>query len=106
MVSSGNYDVVIDGVTVLVYTMEDEADAHPSFGELALLYSRPRAASVICATGGKLWRLHRSSFRDVATRSSAQQLTKTLRAVEVLHLHPDPDPDPDPDPPPDHLPQP
>ena len=77
--------------------MEDEGEAHPSFGELALLYSRPRAASVICTASGKLWRLHRSTFRDVVMRSSAQQLTKTLRGVEVLHLHPDPDPDPDPD---------
>ena len=31
------------------YAMEDEGDAHPSFGELALLYSKPRAASVVCA---------------------------------------------------------
>jgi hypothetical protein len=37
VVSSGSYDVVIDGTTVLSYTMEDEGDAHPSFGELAWL---------------------------------------------------------------------
>ena len=84
VVGSGCYDVVIDGATVFSYAMEDEGDAHPSFGELALLYSKPRAASIVCSKGGKLWRLHRTTFRDVVMRSSAQQLTKTLRGVEVL----------------------
>ena len=84
VVASGTYDVVIGGVTVFTYAMEEEGDAHPSFGELALLYSKPRAASIACGGDGKLWRLHRTTFREVVMKSSAQQLTKTLRGVEVL----------------------
>ena len=84
VVASGTYDVVIGGTTVFTYAMEEEGDAHPSFGELALLYSKPRAASIACSGDGKLWRLHRTTFREVVMKSSAQQLTKTLRGVEVL----------------------
>mgnify|MGYP000055752424 CR=1 FL=1 len=84
VVASGSYDVRIGDEAVLGYCREDEADAYPSFGELALLYSKPRAATVVCSAAGKLWRLHRAVFREVTVRSSAQQLTKTLRGVEVL----------------------
>ncbi len=34
-----------------------------SFGELALLYSKPRAATVMARTDGLLYRLHRNAFR-------------------------------------------
>ena len=55
-------------------------------GELALLYSKPRAATVVCSEAGRLWRLHRKTFKDVVMRSSTQELMKTLRGVEVLLL--------------------
>ena len=84
VVASGSYDVLIGDEAVLSYCREDEADAYPSFGELALLYSKPRAATVVCSAAGKLWRLHRTVFHEVTRHTSAQQLTKTLRGVEVL----------------------
>jgi len=83
IVKSGSYDVRIDGQTVFQYVMEEHG-ANPSFGELALLYSKPRAASIICSEGGVLWRLHRSTFKEIVLRSSTQMLMKTLRSVEVL----------------------
>ena len=84
VVASGSYDVLIGDEAVLSYCREDEADAYPSFGELALLYSKPRAATVVCSAAGKLWRLHRTTFHEVTRHTSAHQLTKTLRGVEVL----------------------
>lgn len=33
--------------------------SHPSFGELALIEARKRAASVVALTGGTLWALER-----------------------------------------------
>ena len=34
-----------------------------SFGELALLYNSPRAATVTCFEGGRVWALERKRFR-------------------------------------------
>lgn len=36
-----------------------------SFGELALLYNSPRAATVTCKEGGRVWALERKRFRYV-----------------------------------------
>ncbi len=49
-----------------------------------MLYSKPRAASIVTSAAGKLWRLHRSTFSEIVMRSSSQKLIKTLRSVEVL----------------------
>lgn len=56
-----------------------------SFGELALLYNKPRAATVMARTDGCLYRLHRSAFRSVVAAGGAPSATvRTLRSVEVL----------------------
>ncbi len=63
-----------------------------SFGELALLYSKPRAATVVARTDGWLWSLSREDFRAalqavVASGGAGRDvapLVKALRGVEVL----------------------
>ena len=42
-----------------------------SFGELALLYNSPRAATVTCKEGGFIWALERKRFRYVAWPTAA-----------------------------------
>jgi len=84
VVHSGAYDVVIEGNVVFSYSVDEGGGSNPSFGELALLYSKPRAASIVTSAAGKLWRLHRSTFSEIVMRSSSQKLIKTLRSVEVL----------------------
>ena len=37
------------------------------FGELALLYDKPRAATIKCATAGVLHRLDRDTFMEIVT---------------------------------------
>ena len=56
----------------------------PSFGDLALLYSKERAASVRARTDCVLWRLHRDAFRRSLKKSSAAELTGVLRKVDIL----------------------
>lgn len=56
----------------------------PSFGDLALLYSKERAASVRARTDCVLWRLHRDAFRRTLKKSSAAELTGVLRKVDIL----------------------
>jgi CRP-like cAMP-binding protein len=46
---------------VFVYTNEGAA-----FGELSLMYGKPRAASVIAKTNGRLWSIGRLAFRSVS----------------------------------------
>ena len=92
VVHSGQYDAYIDGTLIHAYKMDEseESGKHGvSFGELALLYvHQPRAASILCSSDGKLWRLHAKTFREIVMRSSTQQLLKTLRSVEVRRLPP------------------
>ena len=48
-----------------------------SFGELALLYNSPRAATVTCKEGGRVWALERKRFRYV----------RHLTGMSALHAH-------------------
>lgn len=52
-----------------------------SFGELALLYGAPRAATVRCTRDAKLWALDRSTFRYYV--ASHEQMTDE-QAVAIL----------------------
>ena len=53
------------GDVVHVYEGSRENNFHPCFGELALKYSAPRAASIVAKTDGKLWALHRYAYNKI-----------------------------------------
>jgi serine/threonine protein phosphatase PrpC/CRP-like cAMP-binding protein len=98
IVESGTFEVRIlqknkddplntGGTLVHEYQGALETHTHPSFGEHALLYSVPRAASIIAQTDGKLWALHKSAWRKVLVeRSGRQDLIKILRTINVLKI--------------------
>jgi CRP-like cAMP-binding protein len=65
------------GQRVLTY------DGRGSFGELALMYNQPRAASVVAVTDGVLWAMDRQSFRRTVLRSAHRK-----RQVRVSFLKP------------------
>ena len=48
-VCSGVYDILVGGKKVGSY------DNTGSFGELALMYNMPRAATIVAQTSGTLW---------------------------------------------------
>ncbi len=58
-------DDTTGGDCVHVYEGSREMNSHPSFGELALKYSAPRAASIVARTDGHIWALHRYAFKRV-----------------------------------------
>eukprot|EP00586_Coscinodiscus_wailesii_P010405 CAMPEP_0172500218 /NCGR_PEP_ID=MMETSP1066-20121228/135851_1 /TAXON_ID=671091 /ORGANISM="Coscinodiscus wailesii, Strain CCMP2513" /LENGTH=703 /DNA_ID=CAMNT_0013274341 /DNA_START=306 /DNA_END=2417 /DNA_ORIENTATION=- len=73
------------GDVVHMYVGSRKDHAHPSFGELALMHSAPRAASIIAVTDGQLWALHRSAFRQVLkTRTERKGVMRALRKIDSL----------------------
>ncbi|XP_008473823.1 cAMP-dependent protein kinase type II regulatory subunit-like [Diaphorina citri] len=60
VIESGRYEasVEIDGEDKLMHAYEDKG----SFGELALLYNMPRAATIKATSTGSLWAMDRKTF--------------------------------------------
>eukprot|EP00523_Entomoneis_sp_CCMP467_P022274 CAMPEP_0168853754 /NCGR_PEP_ID=MMETSP0727-20121128/13696_1 /TAXON_ID=265536 /ORGANISM="Amphiprora sp., Strain CCMP467" /LENGTH=834 /DNA_ID=CAMNT_0008907999 /DNA_START=445 /DNA_END=2949 /DNA_ORIENTATION=- len=71
------------GNIIHLYEGSRKLHIHPSFGELALMYSAPRSASIIAKSDGHLWALHRSAFRQVLTESKddRKDLKKVLEKI-------------------------
>jgi CRP-like cAMP-binding protein len=81
VLESGACDIVVDAQLVGKYANGD------AFGELALLYNCPRAATIRATTGCILWSVERTMFRKImATTASATQLARVnfLKNVDLL----------------------
>jgi len=72
VVEEGVYHALIncdDGSMKKVFEYNGEGN----FGELALLYNMPRAATVQAQTNGSLWAMDRSTFRKIVLKSAFQK---------------------------------
>ena len=76
----GTFDIYVSSSKV-----SEVADG-TSFGELALLYNSPRAATVVAQTSAVLWQLDRRTFRHIIAHSSAQQLADCKAALRRVPL--------------------
>lgn len=65
-VFSGIYHALVGADNKHVFTYENRG----SFGELALLYNMPRAATVKAVSVGNLWALDRQTFRRIVLKSA------------------------------------
>jgi len=81
---SGAYGVYVNGEKVHTYVVEPSNEKYPCFGELALMYAKPRAATVIADNDGMLWKLSRGGFRRVQGQQAQGDLLKVLRKVDVF----------------------
>merc|ERR1711879_279182 len=64
-------------------------DNKGSFGELALMYNAPRAATIIANTEGQLWAMDRQTFRKIVVKATAKKRRKYeefLKKVEILSV--------------------
>eukprot|EP00239_Pterosperma_sp_CCMP1384_P005868 CAMPEP_0197853594 /NCGR_PEP_ID=MMETSP1438-20131217/23022_1 /TAXON_ID=1461541 /ORGANISM="Pterosperma sp., Strain CCMP1384" /LENGTH=1036 /DNA_ID=CAMNT_0043468065 /DNA_START=138 /DNA_END=3245 /DNA_ORIENTATION=+ len=90
VIEKGEFDVYVarpgeeSNLGDLVHTYCGTGNAHPSFGELALMYGKPRAATVKCKTQGTLWQLDRRAFKGILHKKDNKSIIKVLRSVEVL----------------------
>lgn len=56
-----------------------------SFGELSLMYGKPRTATVTCVHDGWLWCLERKAFRGILVdRMTHDNTVKILRKVKMV----------------------
>ncbi|KAG1474199.1 hypothetical protein G6F56_000489 [Rhizopus delemar] len=90
VVSQGTLDCLVDGKRVERYGRGG------SFGELALMYNAPRAASLIATSDGLLWALDRLAFRSVIMESnhtkrslhtSFLQQVPLFQSLELAEIH-------------------
>lgn len=68
VIVSGTYDIYvkIDGDDKCVGSYDNEG----SFGELALMYNMPRAATIVATSEGQLWAMDRSTFRRIVLKNA------------------------------------
>jgi len=71
VIETGVYSALIntDAGPKKVFTYENEGN----FGELALLYNMPRAASIKAESAGSLWAMDRQTFRKIVLKSAFQK---------------------------------
>mmetsp|Transcript_2407 Transcript_2407/g.4345 ORF Transcript_2407/g.4345 Transcript_2407/m.4345 type:complete len:1062 (+) Transcript_2407:50-3235(+) len=85
IVDSGTFDVLVrddEGVMQTVFQYETPGSA---FGELSLMYGKPRAATVSATSKGVLWAINRIAFRAcMLKRNSHMDLIAVLKRVEIL----------------------
>jgi len=80
VIESGKYNIFVNGKQVGAY------DGHGSFGELALMYNMPRAATIQAVTGGTLWAMDRSTFRRIVLKSAFQKRKMYEALLEKVPL--------------------
>jgi CRP-like cAMP-binding protein len=80
VVEEGNISFAVDGNHVGACTRG------ASFGELALLYNCPRAATCIANTDCKLWKVDQRTFRYMLANNNASQQKDVLDVLRKVHF--------------------
>ncbi|XP_014219283.1 cAMP-dependent protein kinase type II regulatory subunit [Copidosoma floridanum] len=92
VIEKGQYEVYVKDALIHTY------DNSGFFGELALLYNMPRAATVKAKTPGTLWAMDRQTFRRILLKSAYKKrkmyedlinkvpMLKSLESYERLNL--------------------
>jgi serine/threonine protein phosphatase PrpC/CRP-like cAMP-binding protein len=70
------------GHIVHCYEGSRKKNMHPTFGELALMHSAPRSASIVAQSDGHLWALHKAAFRQILLQ--AHDHRKELKDVLAI----------------------
>ncbi|XP_059510618.1 cAMP-dependent protein kinase type II-beta regulatory subunit isoform X3 [Stegostoma tigrinum] len=84
VIERGTYNIFVnvDGMQRCVGTYDNRG----SFGELALMYNTPRAATIIATSDGALWGLDRTTFRRIIVKNNAKKRKLYEEFVQSLPL--------------------
>ncbi|KAM8892676.1 cAMP-dependent protein kinase type II-beta regulatory subunit isoform 1-T1 [Spinachia spinachia] len=84
VIESGTFNIFVkvDGTDKLVGCYDNRG----SFGELALMYNTPRAATIIATSPGALWCLDRLTFRRIIVKNNAKKRRLYEAFIETLPL--------------------
>ncbi|XP_061628782.1 endoplasmin [Phyllopteryx taeniolatus] len=89
----GDNFYVIERGTFNIFVKADSAeklvgryDNRGSFGELALMYNTPRAATIVATLPGALWCLDRLTFRRIIVKNNAKKRKLYEAFIETLPL--------------------
>ncbi|KAF3829161.1 hypothetical protein GH733_003425 [Mirounga leonina] len=84
VIERGTYDILVtkDNQTRSV----GQYDNHGSFGELALMYNTPRAATIVATSEGSLWGLDRVTFRRIIVKNNAKKRRMFESFIESVPL--------------------
>mmetsp|Transcript_20020 Transcript_20020/g.30469 ORF Transcript_20020/g.30469 Transcript_20020/m.30469 type:complete len:773 (-) Transcript_20020:766-3084(-) len=80
VVESGTFDFIKDG------EKKGSCGEGGSFGELALLYGAPRAATVIATSDAYVWAVDRKTFRTIVASGSAKSKKRVYDALTRVDL--------------------
>lgn len=81
VVNSGSFSFTVDGQKV------GACSGGHSFGELALLFNAPRAATVTCEqAGSSVWQLPRLNFRKIVSSAVSKSRADTASALRSVAL--------------------
>lgn len=80
IIESGVYDIFVNKQNVGSYTEKG------SFGELALMYNMPRAATIVAKTNGKLWALDRLTFKRIVLKSAFEKRKMYEQLLENMPM--------------------
>ncbi|PNI80761.1 PRKAR2A isoform 6, partial [Pan troglodytes] len=87
-----NFYVIERGTYDILVTKDDQTrsvgqyDNRGSFGELALMYNTPRAATIVATSEGSLWGLDRVTFRRIIVKNNAKKRKMFESFIESVPL--------------------
>ncbi len=91
VVDNGTFEVTVRGDDGIIHVVMMYNEGGSSFGELSLMYGKPRAATVTATSNGVVWALARPAFKAMLMRKvSHMNLIKILKKVDILKQLPIP----------------
>lgn len=87
VIERGNFDIFIKDKVTGNQNHVGSYNGSGAFGELALMYNCPRAATIIATTDGSLWGMDRTTFRRIIVKNAAKkrkQYEEFLESVPCL----------------------
>jgi len=84
VIESGFYDVykLIEDDNIKVASYDNKG----SFGELALMYNAPRAATIVSVDAGTLWALDRQTYVRIIVRANARKRRTYEEFLKTVHV--------------------